>query len=159
MVRLGHADAVLTGGAEAMVTPLALSSMGRLGALSKNNVDPEHASRPFDLERDGFVLGEGAGVLMVESEEFARARGARVYAELVGVGWSFDATDDTAPDPEGQALAITRAMSDAEMTPGRSTTSTPTAPARSTTTAPRRGRSRSPSASMPTTCRSHRPSR
>ncbi len=119
MVRLGHADAVLTGGAEAMVTPLALSSMGRLGALSKNNVDPEHASRPFDLERDGFVLGEGAGVLMVESEEFARARGARVYAELVGVGWSFDATDDTAPDPEGQALAITRAMSDAEMTPGQ----------------------------------------
>jgi len=117
LIRLGHADAVLVGGAEAMVTPLALSSMGRLGALSKNNEDPEHASRPFDLNRDGFILGEGAGVLMIESEAFAKARGARVYAELAGVGWSFDATDDTAPDPEGQALAMKRALEDAEVAP------------------------------------------
>jgi 3-oxoacyl-[acyl-carrier-protein] synthase II len=113
LIRLGHARAVLAGGAEAMITPLSLSSMGRLGALSKNNDDPEHASRPFDADRDGFILGEGAGVLLLESEESALARGAHVYAELAGVGWSFDATDDTAPDADGQALAITRAMADA----------------------------------------------
>ena len=116
MIRLGHARALLAGGAEAMVTPLALSSMGRLGALSKNNDDPEHASRPFDANRDGFILGEGAGVLLLESEESALARGARIYCELAGVGWSFDATDDTAPDPEGQAMAMRRAMKDAEVT-------------------------------------------
>ena len=101
-----------------MITPLALSSMGRMGALSKNNTDPEHASRPFDLARDGFILGEGAGVLMIESEESALARGAHVYCELAGVGWSFDATDDTAPDPEGQALAMKRAILDAEIIAG-----------------------------------------
>ncbi|MDP2327637.1 MAG: beta-ketoacyl-ACP synthase II [Dehalococcoidia bacterium] len=113
LIRLGHAKALLAGGAEAMITPLSLSSMGRLGALSKNNDDPEHASRPFDANRDGFILGEGAGVLLLESEEHALARGARIYCELGGVGWSFDATDDTAPDPTGQALAMTRALADA----------------------------------------------
>ena len=118
LIRLGQAQALLAGGAEAMVTQLALSSMGRLGALSKNNDDPEHASRPFDANRDGFILGEGAGVLMLESEESALARGARIYCELAGVGWSFDATDDTAPDPEGQALAMRRAMKDASVDPG-----------------------------------------
>ncbi len=118
LIRLGQARALLAGGAEAMVTPLALSSMGRLGALSKNNDDPTHASRPFDANRDGFILGEGAGVLMLESEESALARGARIYCELAGVGWSFDATDDTAPDPEGQSLAMTRAMHDGGVTPG-----------------------------------------
>ncbi len=118
LIRLGQARALLAGGAEAMVTPLALSSMGRLGALSKNNDDPAHASRPFDAHRDGFILGEGAGVLLLESEESALARGARIYCELAGVGWSFDATDDTAPDPEGQALAMRRAMKDADIRPG-----------------------------------------
>lgn len=113
MIRLGHARAVLVGGAEAMITPLSLSSMGRLGALSKHNDDPAHACRPFDIQRDGFILGEGSGVLLIESEEAALARGARIYGELAGVGWSFDATDDTAPDPNGQALAMTRAMHDA----------------------------------------------
>ena len=113
MIRLGHARAILVGGAEAMITPLSLSSMGRMGALSKNNDDPAHACRPFDMQRDGFILGEGAGVLLIESEEAALERGARVYGELAGVGWSFDATDDTAPDPHGQALAMTRAMRDA----------------------------------------------
>lgn len=113
LIRLGHARAILVGGAEAMITPLSLSSMGRMGALSKNNSDPEHACRPFDIRRDGFILGEGAGVLLIESEEAALERGARVYGELAGVGWSFDATDDTAPDPQGQALAMTRAMRDA----------------------------------------------
>ena len=115
LIRLGHSKAILAGGAEAMITPLALSSMGRLGALSKNNSDPEHASRPFDSNRDGFILGEGAGVLMIESEESALARNAKIYAEIAGVGWSFDATDDTAPDPEGQALAMQRAIDDAEI--------------------------------------------
>jgi len=113
LIRLGQARALLAGGAEAMVTPLALSSMGRMGALSKNNDDPTHASRPFDAKRDGFILGEGAGVLMLESEESALARGARIYCELAGVGWSFDATDDTAPDPQGQSMAMLRAMKDA----------------------------------------------
>ena len=115
MIRLGHAPMLLAGGTEAIITRLALASMGRLGALSRNNDDPEHASRPFDRDRDGFVLGEGAGVLVLESEQSARARGARVYCELAGAGWSFDATDDTAPDAEGEALAISRAMRDAEI--------------------------------------------
>ena len=118
LIRLGHADAILAGGSDAMITPLSLSSMGRLGALSKRNDDPEHASRPFDAHRDGFVMGEGAGVLLLESEESAQARGARIYCELAGVGWSFDATDDTAPDPEGQSLAMTRALEDAGLSAG-----------------------------------------
>ena len=117
MIRLGHAPVLVTGGTEAIITRLALASMGRLGALTRNNEDPEHACRPFDLDRDGFVLGEGSGVLVLEAEEFARARGARIYCELAGAGWSFDATDDTAPDPEGEALAMTRALCDAEIEP------------------------------------------
>lgn len=117
LLRLGQARAILTGGAEAMVTPLALSSMGRLGALSHNNGDPEHASRPFDANRDGFVLGEGAGVMVVETEESALERGARIYGELAGVGWSFDATDDAAPDADGQAQAMLRALRDAGVEP------------------------------------------
>jgi len=117
MIRLGHARALLAGGAEAIITPLSLASMGRMGALSHNNADPEHASRPFDLNRDGFILGEGAGVLLLESEQSALARGARIYCELAGVGWSFDATDDTAPDAGGQALAMQRALADAGLAP------------------------------------------
>ncbi len=117
MLRMGQARALLAGGAEAMVTELALSSMGRMGALSQNNDDPEHASRPFDRDRDGFVLGEGAGVLMLEREDDARERGARIYAELAGVGWSFDAVDDAAPDAEGQSLAMIRALRDAGVEP------------------------------------------
>lgn len=117
LLRLGQAKAILAGGSDAMITPLSLSSMGRLGALSKNNEDPEHASRPFDADRDGFVMGEGAGVMMLETEEHALARGARIYCELAGVGWSFDATDDAAPDPEGQALVMRRAMADAGISP------------------------------------------
>jgi 3-oxoacyl-[acyl-carrier-protein] synthase II len=117
LLRLGQARAILAGGTEAMVTPLALSSMGRLGALSHNNEDPEHASRPFDADRDGFILGEGAGVLMLETEESALERGARIYAELAGVGWSFDAASDAAPDAEGQSLAMVRALRDGGVAP------------------------------------------
>ncbi len=115
MLRMGQARALLAGGAEAIVTQLALASMGRMGALSRNNDDPEHASRPFDRDRDGFVLGEGAGVLMLEREPQALERGAHIYAELAGVGWSFDAADDAAPDAEGEALAMRRALRDAEV--------------------------------------------
>ena len=118
LLRLGQARALLAGGAEAIVTPLALSSMGRLGALSHNNSDPHHASRPYDANRDGFVLGEGAGVLLLETEASAIERGAHVYAELAGVGWSFDAASDAAPDAEGQSLAMLRAMQDAGLGPG-----------------------------------------
>ncbi|MEE8421864.1 MAG: beta-ketoacyl-[acyl-carrier-protein] synthase family protein [Dehalococcoidia bacterium] len=118
LLRMGQARALLAGGSEAMVTQLALASMGRMGALSHNNDDPEHASRPFDRDRDGFVLGEGAGVLMLEREDGALERGAHIYGELAGVGWSFDATDDAAPDAEGQSLAIIRAMHDAGVEPG-----------------------------------------
>lgn len=117
MIRLGQVRSLLAGGAEAIITPLSLASMGRMGALSHNNSDPQHASRPFDLNRDGFVLGEGAGVLLLESEESALSRGARIYCELAGVGWSFDATDDTAPDAGGQSLAMTRALRDAGLAP------------------------------------------
>ena len=117
LVRMGQARAVLAGGAEAMITQLSLASMGRMGALSHNNDDPEHASRPFDANRDGFVLGEGAGVLMLEREDDALERGARIYAELAGVGWSFDAADDAAPDAEGQSLAMLRALRDAGLQP------------------------------------------
>ena len=117
LIRLGQSEALLAGGAEALIGRLALASMGRLGALTRNNEDPEHACRPFDQDRDGFVLGEGAGVLLLESEQSALERGARVYAELAGAGWSFDATDDTAPDPEGESLAMKRAMDDAGIDP------------------------------------------
>ncbi len=117
MIRLGQVRAILAGGAESIIAPLALASMGRMGALSHNNDDPEHASRPFDRTRDGFVLGEGAGVVMLESEESALARGARIYCELAGVGWAFDAVDDSSPDAAGQALAIRRAIEDAGLQP------------------------------------------
>ncbi|RLT39793.1 MAG: beta-ketoacyl-[acyl-carrier-protein] synthase II [Chloroflexi bacterium] len=117
LIRLGHVRALLAGGAESIIAPLALASMGRMGALSHNNADPDHASRPFDRTRDGFVLGEGAGVLMLESEESALARGARIYCELAGVGWAFDAVDDSSPDAAGQALAIRRAIEDAGLRP------------------------------------------
>lgn len=117
MVRLGQAPVLLAGGSESITHPVALASLGILGALSERNDEPERASRPFDRDRDGFVLGEGAGVLVLESEDHARARGARVLAEIAGAGWSFDATDDTAPDAEGQAIAMRRALADAGLAP------------------------------------------
>ncbi|MBE3591235.1 MAG: beta-ketoacyl-[acyl-carrier-protein] synthase family protein [Firmicutes bacterium] len=117
LIRLGHAPVLLAGGSEAITHPVTIASLGIVGALSQRNEEPERASRPFDRDRDGFVLGEGAGVLVLESEEHARARGARILAELAGAGWSFDATDDTAPDAEGQALAMARALRDAGCRP------------------------------------------
>jgi 3-oxoacyl-[acyl-carrier-protein] synthase II len=118
MVRSGSADILLAGGTEAIITPVAVATMALMGALSKGyNDTPEKASRPFDAKRDGFVLGEGAGVLVLESEEHALARGATIMAEYVGQGWSFDAADDAAPDAEGQSLAMIRALRCAAIAP------------------------------------------
>ena len=117
LMQLGQAECMLAGGAEAMISRVLISSLGGLGALAKTwNAEPLRASRPFDLKRSGFVLGEGAAILVLETEEFARRRGARILCELAGVGWSFDATDDTAPDLDGQALAMQRALNNAGMT-------------------------------------------
>jgi 3-oxoacyl-[acyl-carrier-protein] synthase II len=113
LIRLGQAEVVLAGGCEATVVPLTMAAMAIVGALSRRNDDPQAASRPFDADRDGFVMGEGAGVLVLESEEHARRRDAPILGEVAGAGWSFDALDETAPDVEGQALAMARALQDA----------------------------------------------
>jgi 3-oxoacyl-[acyl-carrier-protein] synthase II len=115
LLRAGRCDAALAGGTEAAIGEFAMGAFCRLKALStSHNDDPERASRPFDKDRDGFVLGEGAAVLVLETEEGARARGARVYAELAGYGSSCDAYHLTAPDPsgEGGAAAIRAALED-----------------------------------------------
>jgi 3-oxoacyl-[acyl-carrier-protein] synthase II len=114
LMRLGYADCMIAGGSEAIITRVSIAALSQLGALTKTwNHAPEKASRPFDLKRSGFVLGEGAAVLILETEESAKRRGAPIICELAGAGWSFDATDDTAPDVDGQALAITRALKNA----------------------------------------------
>ncbi|MFA6134849.1 MAG: beta-ketoacyl-ACP synthase II [Phycisphaerae bacterium] len=112
-------DVMITGGSEAAVTPLGLSSFCSLKGLSTRNDDPEHASRPFDMDRDGFLLSEGAGICVLEELEFARKRGAKIYAELVGYGASGDGYHITAPDPEGNGavLAMRLALKDAGMSP------------------------------------------
>jgi 3-oxoacyl-[acyl-carrier-protein] synthase II len=118
MIRTGAADILLSGGTEAIITPVAIATMGLMGALSKGyNDTPEKASRPFDLHRDGFVLGEGAGIVVMESLEHAQARGATIMAEYAGQGWSFDAADDAAPDVEGQSLSMIRALKSAGVAP------------------------------------------
>jgi 3-oxoacyl-[acyl-carrier-protein] synthase II len=99
---LGHADVMIAGGAEAAITNMALSGFGNMKALSTRNDQPEKASRPFDVDRDGFVLGEGAGILVLESEEHARARGAAILGEVCGYGMTGDAYHMTQPDTEGR---------------------------------------------------------
>jgi 3-oxoacyl-[acyl-carrier-protein] synthase II len=108
MIRLGRADVVVVGGTEAAVHALPMAAFGQMMALSKRNDDPERASRPWDKGRDGFVLGEGAAALVLESEEHARARGATVYAEAAGAGITADSHDIAQPDPVGRGA--TRAM-------------------------------------------------
>jgi 3-oxoacyl-[acyl-carrier-protein] synthase II len=108
LIRLGRADVVLAGGAEACIHPLPMSAFASMKALSSRQDDPEGASRPYDKGRDGFVLGEGAALLVLESEEHALARGAHIYAEIGGVGVTSDAYHMAAPDPSGQGAA--RAM-------------------------------------------------
>jgi len=118
LLRSGRADRVITGGAEAILNPLSVAVLGQIGALTRRT-DPEGASRPFDRDRDGFVLSEGAGILILEREAVARGRGATILAEVAGAGWSFDASDETAPDAAGQALAMRRALADAALPPDR----------------------------------------
>jgi 3-oxoacyl-[acyl-carrier-protein] synthase II len=111
-IRLGRADIVLAGGTEAAISPLPIAAFGNMMALSKNQGDPTTVSRPWDTARDGFVLGEGAGVLVLESEDHAKARGAKIYAQVLGAGITADAHDIAQPDPAGRggARAIIRAL-------------------------------------------------
>jgi 3-oxoacyl-[acyl-carrier-protein] synthase II len=119
-IRLGRVDVMVCGGAEAPVTPVSVAGFAAMRALSKRNDDPASASRPFDRERDGFVIAEAAAVLVLEELEHARARGARVYAELGGYGVSSDASHITDPDPVGAnaARAVRMALADAALEPG-----------------------------------------
>jgi 3-oxoacyl-[acyl-carrier-protein] synthase II len=114
LLRAGDADVILCGGAEATITPMAVAGFGNMRALSTRNDDPQRASRPFDAGRDGFVIGEGAGLLVLETEAHARARGATPICELAGYGASGDAYHMTAPcvDGEGAARAMKRALAD-----------------------------------------------
>ncbi|CAM5651606.1 beta-ketoacyl-[acyl-carrier-protein] synthase family protein [Streptomyces hirsutus] len=105
MIRTGRADIVLAGGTEAAVCSLNMAAFGNMMAMSKRNDDPEAASRPYDVDRDGFVMGEGAGVLVLEAAEHAARRGARVYAEAVGQGLSADSHHITRPEPTGRGIA------------------------------------------------------
>ena len=105
LIRDGTADVVMAGGTEAAVTPLTVAAFARMGALSSRNDDPEHASRPFDADRDGFVIGEGASCVVLESLERARGRGATVYGEVAGYGRNADAYHITAPSPGGAGAA------------------------------------------------------
>ncbi|WP_329573532.1 beta-ketoacyl-[acyl-carrier-protein] synthase family protein [Streptomyces sp. NBC_01361] len=105
MIRTGRADVVVAGGTEAAIHPLPIAAFGNMMAMSKNNDDPQGASRPYDVGRDGFVLGEGAGVLILESAEHAAKRGARVYAEAVGQGISADSHDIVQPEPGGRGIS------------------------------------------------------
>jgi 3-oxoacyl-[acyl-carrier-protein] synthase II len=118
-IRLGRADIVIAGGTEAAIHPLNISAFANMMALSKNPGDPTTVSRPWDTGRDGFVLGEGAGALVLESEEHAKARGAKIYAEVLGAGITADSHDIAQPDPRGRggSRAILRALAEAEVGP------------------------------------------
>lgn len=119
MIRTGRADVVVAGGTEGCIHPLTIAAFAAMRALSTRHDDAPHASRPFDVDRDGFVMAEGAAIVVLESEEFARARGAKVYAIYGGQGLAADAHHIAQPEPEGRGviLAINRALADADLTP------------------------------------------
>ena len=119
LIRDGFAEAMITGGVESTVTTLAVAGFNAMRALSTRNGDPERASRPFDKERDGFILSEGSGILIIEDLNFARARGARIYAEIIGFGASGDAYHMAAPAPDGEGAArcMQMAIDDAGIKP------------------------------------------
>jgi 3-oxoacyl-[acyl-carrier-protein] synthase II len=119
IIQYGDADVMIAGGSEATVTPMAIGGFANMKALSERNDSPETASRPFDATRDGFVMGEGAGIVILEELEHAKARGATIYAEMAGYGATGDAYHLTAPAPDGEGAqrAMRRAMKDANITP------------------------------------------
>jgi 3-oxoacyl-[acyl-carrier-protein] synthase II len=119
LIKHGDAEIMIAGGSEAAVTPMSVGGFAAMKAMSTRNDEPERASRPFDAERDGFVLGDGAGMVVLEEHDHARARGARIYAEVVGVGMSGDAYHITAPAPggDGAARAMRRALDEAGLAP------------------------------------------
>jgi 3-oxoacyl-[acyl-carrier-protein] synthase II len=118
-IQYGDADAIIAGGVEATITPLAVAGFNAMKALSTRNAEPERASRPFERDRDGFVVGEGAAVTILEELEHARARGAKIYAELLGYGYTSDAYHLAAPDPKGDGAArcMQMALRDAKLSP------------------------------------------
>jgi 3-oxoacyl-[acyl-carrier-protein] synthase II len=121
LIRDGEAEVILSGGSEAALTHIGLSAFAAMRALSERNDDPAHASRPFDRDRDGFVLSEGAGLLVFEELEHAKARGARIYGEVYGYGCSCDGGDIVAPDKDGigAAHAMAMAIADARIDPSQ----------------------------------------
>jgi len=117
LIQRGDADAMICGGAEAAIRPTGIAGFCAMRAMSTRNDEPEKASRPFDIDRDGFVMGEGSGVLVLESLEHALKRGAPIYAEVIGYGMSGDAYHMTEPDPDGAARCMKRALKDAGIEP------------------------------------------
>ncbi len=121
LIQHGSADAMICGGSEAVITPLGIAGFTSMKALSTRNDEPEKASRPFDRDRDGFVMGEGAGILVIEELDHALNRGARIYAEVIGYGLNSDAYHITSPSPngEGAASCMNSAIADAAIEPGQ----------------------------------------
>jgi len=118
LIQYGGADAVIAGGSDAYILPVGIAGLNKMGAISRRNDEPERASRPFDKNRDGFVIGEGAGIVILEEMESAIKRGGKIYAELVGYGSNVDGFHITEPDTENQAKCIKLALSDAAISAG-----------------------------------------